>query len=274
MVEIELDDGGTNQVTVDQIDGYHTTQNPRRRQPERGKAELTFGEAMLRVRDSILTATRQIAASLPDLLGLVEQWETDSEEVLRLISAQGWLVSRRMMPRFTSEMLATYRLGGMDALEAKLLLEYDGVFCANLVRDLRSDLFAEWRPVLRKALRAHVHGDYELAIPIWLITAEAVIAGWQSDAHVYRRLKPALMKGWLTDALGTKGLLHTLLVESLVDVLSGQRAHWVRGVDPSVLNRHGVLHGGIPAIGDRKDSVQGLLVLETLDWLIPSPAKT
>jgi hypothetical protein len=229
---------------------------------------------MAGLRESIAAAAEQMAASLPELLERIEHWQSDSEEVLRLISARGWLVSRRMMPRFTSEMLAIYRNGGMKAVEAELFVAYDDEFCNELVHGLRSDLFAKWQPVLGKAVNAHLRGDYELAIPIWLITAEGVLAEWQGNPRVYQRLRPGSMKGWLRKALGTKGLLHTLLVESLVDVLSGQRVQWIQGVDPLVLNRHGVLHGGIPAIGGRKDSVQGMLVLETLDWLIPSRAKT
>lgn len=235
--------------------------------------QLVVNEAINRLRLALTQAAEHMAASLPELLDRVQEWQTDSEAVLKLISGRGWLVSRRMMPRFTSEMLALYRAGGMEAVEAELLAIYDDDFCIRLVAGLRSDLFIPWRPVLKKAIAAHARGDYELAIPIWLITAEGVIAEWQKDPGVYKRLGPTSMRGWLSRALGTKGVLHTLLVESLVDVLAGQRTDWKKGKAPTVLNRHGVLHGQLPAMGDAKDSVQGMLVLEALDWLIPCPTK-
>jgi hypothetical protein len=69
-----------------------------------------------------------MAASLPELLDRVQEWQTESEAVLKLVSGGGWLVSRRMMPRFTSEMLALYRAGDMKAVDAELLAIYDDDF--------------------------------------------------------------------------------------------------------------------------------------------------
>jgi hypothetical protein len=169
------------------------------------RAQEALAEVMLGLRQSIAAAANQIAASLPTLLEYAEHWQADSEEVLRLISKRGWLVSRRMMPKFTSQMLTLYRGGGMEAVEAELLAEYDDEFCSQLINGLRPDLFSQWQPVLTKAIGAHLRGEFALAIPIWLITAEGVIAKWQSDPNVYRRLTPGSIKGWLGDALGDQG---------------------------------------------------------------------
>lgn len=57
-----------------------------------------------------------------------------------------------------------------------------------------------------------------------------------------------------------------LELDALCEVLTGLGSG--RDRTPAVLNRHDVLHGNRPHIGTEKDSLQCVLVLHALHWLL------
>jgi hypothetical protein len=87
----------------------------------------------------------------------------------------------------------------------------------------------------------------------------------QSETGVKaRRLKQQiLIRMGVTEAEEQLGLRGPE-VDALLTVFRGMSG---KG-GPAVLNRHEVLHGARPSIGSLKDSLQGLLCLEVVHWLL------
>src|SRR5207253_7099529 len=113
------------------------------------------------------------------------------------------------------------------------------------------------------AMTAHRAADYELAIPIWLLSIDGICQEELGVNKVYSRAqrKPTAKKLATTLTWPALDGGRDRLGEALVQVIAGFGAP-KRKSTPAVLNRHRVLHGEVPEIGSEKDSIQCILVLQ------------
>ncbi len=211
----------------------------------------------------------QVAA---DVLATEEggrQWRFANQRLLRLLAPRGWLISPSAESDIVFNLLAVFDRSGIHEVERQLLETLHAGVCADIVAGLQDrPAFAAWRDTLSRALRVHAAGDFPLAIPIWLIAIEGVCRVELGIDDIYTRLprgdRRQRVASQVSDA--SAGVTDNL-VAALTDVIASLGANPDRR-SPVVFNRHSILHGRRPSIGDEQDSVQCILVLDVLHWAL------
>lgn len=177
----------------------------------------------------------------------------------------GWTFSMNMAPADVVELAE--QDGGVDA--AKLDEWFLGYYAADRGREfralasrlLRKKRLETWRALLRESLWAYRRGKYRIAVPALLATIEGLVCEvtgtirekgvnaskqWQE-----RAAKPP--KGFMVEV---RWCAAAAFLESL----------WSRcafdGPAPGSLNRHWVLHGRRPEVGDRADALRLLAAVD------------
>jgi hypothetical protein len=195
------------------------------------------------------------------------RWRQVNQEVLPMLAAEGWLLPPMVSANLPSHLQALFKSGGFAAVEKDLLEGLDDESCELMIESLDDRPAASrWRPTFGKALRAHSSGDYELAIPIWLVAIEGL---WLAEVGVdgaftkaQKQKERRRMQATLEPIEGHQDLI----VQAILDVLTGMGRDTRKGPLPTVLNRNAVLHGKVPEIGARKDSVQCICALQVLNY--------
>jgi hypothetical protein len=211
-----------------------------------------------------LRAASESASSL-DFGKRIQVWLAAQRRLLPILAARGWVLSMRMVPRDIAELLKAYDEQGGDALDQRMV---------DLCRRDRitgipnpTGAFAAWGPVLSKAARAHETGDYELAIPIWLLAIEGVVNVALNQPSLFTKVRQKRVQARVAGRLRVDGSVFSEFADSWVDALSAI-ARPTRKAVPAILNRHSVLHGQVPTIGTEKDSLQGMLCLSLFEFLL------
>ncbi len=218
----------------------------------------------------VIEQISRVTSSWARILDGVRKWREANIEVLAFLAPRGWLLSPSAPAFLTFELRTVYESEDIDAVESRLLEGLDAATCEAIVEGLtEASVFKAWDQTLHKATQAHVRGDYELAIPVWLITIDGICRSeLGTDAYSFqaptgRRARAAAQKLAQTPSITEPE------VTALLQVLTGLGG---KG-QPLVLNRHEVLHGLRPTIGTVKDSIQCILVLEVLHWLLLAAEK-
>lgn len=230
----------------------------------KGVAKLTEGHA--RVSGALDSFADVIGQSVAFYATAMTSVATE-RRFLPELARHGWLISP-MAPWDEPQVLdRLYREQGIAGVEQHLLDQLDNATCRDIVSRLRTrESFRAWASTFEKALIAHERGDYELAIPIWLIALEGIIeseTGVESvfSQKVARRVRVSL-KVKLTPGFG-----YDVMAEAWLEVLTGF-GRSSKAATPALLSRHAVLHGKRPLIGNRRDSTQCILALEVLHFLL------
>ena len=224
---------------------------------------------------AITARTQELARQFLDVVEGMRRWHEHNQRVLVLLAPRGWLLSPHLTIGVTTDLLALYDAEGIEAVDDAMLATFDDEVCADLIDDLlQSPVFADSAVTLGKALDAHRRGEYELAVAIWLIVIDGVCRHELKGVDVYGLQSPKGKKAndvrrQILDRMCANTAriveeLQDLEINALLVVFTGMGG---KG-DPVVLNRNAVLHGELPSIGDRRDSVQALVVLDVLQWLL------
>ncbi len=129
--------------------------------------------------------------------------------------------------------------------------------------------FSRRKSSLLKAMTAHKADDYELSIPVWLLSIDGICRDELGVDQVYSNTQSKLAAKQLAEALSWPSLdgARDPLGQALIEVIAGFGLPKGRR-NPAVLNRHGVLHGEVPEIGLEKDSIQCVLILQVLHFCL------
>lgn len=135
------------------------------------RAFLQFQDTVNALNNGGLSLVREMQRALDG----ARRWHDANEKVLRLLAPRGWLLSPLFPARLTFDLLELHATEGIDRVEEELLKALEPGMCEEMVESLVSrEHFAPWLGTLRKALRAHQAGDYELAVPVWLIAIDGI----------------------------------------------------------------------------------------------------
>ncbi len=194
------------------------------------------------------------------------RWHEASEKVLQLLAPRGWLLSPILPATSPFDLLALYEKEGIEGVERELVDTFDPSACQEIIESLTGrESFARWAPTFRKAIGAHRKGDYELAIPIWLIAIDGICNIEFLGIDVYRFQSPTGKVARRLRNTLTAGMAYSEPeIDAMLQVFVGLGLK----PQPAVLNRNHVLHGEVPVIGDEKDSIQCVVVLHVLYWLL------
>src|SRR5438552_3880905 len=133
-------------------------------------------------------------------------------------------------------------------------------------------VFAQWTPVFAKAVRAHEEGDYELAIPIWLLAIEGIVSAALGQRDLFTKVRQKTVQSRIASQLRIGDSVFSEFSETWVRALL-TIARPTEKAEPAILNRHAVLHGLVPAVGTERDSVQGALFLDLLRFLFDAASR-
>jgi hypothetical protein len=125
---------------------------------------------------------------------------------------------------------------------------------------------APWRAKIESAYRAHASGDYDLAVPLWLIIIDGVARTIARDRNFklytevqsvqsYRGRVRKLFPGDRAEHSWSERLIQVL------HLLSRGEKHSKRGIG---VNRAAILHGLDPDFGTERESLQCILTLHLL----------
>ncbi len=176
-----------------------------------------------------------------------------------------------MVPRDIVELLKVHNEHGGEALDQRMV-ELCGGDCLNSMANSTTGVFASWGPVFAKAVRAHQRGDYELAIPIWLLAIEGVVDVTLGQPSLFSKVRQKKVQARVAERLRIDGSVLSGFSEAWVDAVSAIAKPTGRA-EPAILNRHAVLHGQVPSIGTEKDSVQGMLFLDLFKYLLSAAGR-
>jgi hypothetical protein len=114
---------------------------------------------------------------IPDVDARIRAGETAWRDLLGHMAPLGWVIRFDYTLREAATMLHTYSSQGAEAVEAQLIADFRQVSASGAVTALlRDPALRDWRPVLTMAGQAHDRGEWQLAIPVWLIATEGVVS--------------------------------------------------------------------------------------------------
>src|SRR4029077_285028 len=74
----------------------------------------------------------------------------------------------------------------IEQVEAELVEALNPDVCSRILDSLYDrEAFAKWKASFAKAIKAHAIGDYELAIPIWLVAIDGICREEIGISRVY-----------------------------------------------------------------------------------------
>lgn len=217
------------------------------------------------------SAIATAAASAARWIETSQQWDREEAELFAILVPRGWLLSPEVPMSFVSELLRIRRDQGLRALDHRLIKEYSPRFCSAIVRQTYNrPEFLPWRPTFERALRAHRHRDYALAIPIWLAAIDGILASDLATEDVYTKLRRKGVRKQLRAKMTPPEMPMDRMADAWVAVLAGMGVREGVNREIAVLNRHAILHGSRPRIGGERDSIQCILVLHLLHYFMES----
>jgi CheY-like chemotaxis protein len=199
----------------------------------------------------------------------IEVWLTAQRQLLPILASRGWVPSMRIMPRDIVELLKVYNQQGGEALDQQMV----ELCAANSVKSMANSAtgaFAGWGAVFAKAARAHENGDYELAVPIWLLSIEGIVGTALGERDLFKKVRQKKVQSRVADRLrigkSVGASAFSEFSEAWVSALSTVALPTEKAT-PAILNRNAVLHGLVPRVGTERDSVQGMLFLDLFKFL-------
>jgi hypothetical protein len=205
----------------------------------------------------------------------VETWEKTEREVFETLAPRGWLISPSSPMFMSSHVLRALQEQGVDEVENQLLKLYDADECERIVQSFSDrPSFSRWREKFSRAMAAHRRGEYDLAVPIWLIAVEGILSEELSREtgkpvdNIYT-LSAKKNGRYIRGPFLEEELKGDWFLEGMVRVIQtfGQQASRSSGHLP-VLNRHRIMHGQDACFGTEKDSVQCILLLEVIHMFV------
>lgn len=241
-----------------------------RKGPKSGIHDVTIGAEMKGYLAKLRADAMAQAVSVFNMVEWLKAGTEADRAALGQLAPRGWLISPSAPGGISQELVEQLKEDGIEAVEAGLMKDMDPSTCAEILTSLFDRLaFARWRQVLQKAMAAHAAGDYELAIPVWLVAIDGICREELAVEEVYSRTQAKRKAKQLATSLSWPVLDggREPLGQALVQVIAGFGAPKAKST-PAVLNRHRVLHGEVPEIGNEKDSIQCILVLQVLHFCL------
>jgi len=165
----------------------------------------------------------------------------------------------------TLELLEGFRQNGDDWLDSELCAEARAdshAVIKNIIGNWWDvPYLAERRPIVEDAVRAHEDGRYTLSIPALMplvdgLTAVIVSAQIRRPGGVICARQAADMYSKENEEIWSEALL-TVITEQVFKSYSFES-----GSAPSMLNRHGILHGRISSYGTEANSFRTILLID------------
>jgi predicted transcriptional regulator len=152
----------------------------------------------------------------------------------------------------------------LDVVESNLVERFDRR-CEDLIDEICDfEPFKERKHLLDQALRAHRRGEYGLAIPVFLLAIEGVVIDSFGDDKLL-----ASRKRWSRRMPVDK--LMKAFYEAFWTTMVGTlwKSYGLRDKPPTrVLNRHMILHGRSADYDTKRNSVQAILALHYLAFIV------
>lgn len=191
-------------------------------------------------------------------------------QFLPILATHGWLISPLAPADEPTHLHGLYEAGGIPAVEDYLLTGLDNDACETIVAELTNGrpAFRKWSATFAKALDAHARGDHELAIPVWVAAIDGICGEELKTFQTYSEVKKAALRENLKAKLMPNGpVTYQAMLEAWLAVLVGF-AHGRCEGGPALLDRDAIMHGRRPNVGTHKDSVQCLIALQVLQFLL------
>jgi hypothetical protein len=181
------------------------------------------------------------------------------------LAKAGWTFSMHMAAADVMDLAE--QDGGVDA--AKLDEWFLAYYAADRGREfraltrrlLRKKRLETWRGLLREALWSYRHGKYRIVVPALLLTIEGMV--FEVTGTIREKGVNAAKQWRERAAKPPKGFMVEVEWYAVAAFLESL---WARsdfgGPDPGSLNRHRVLHGRRPEVGDRADALRLLAAVD------------
>ena len=224
-------------------------------------------ESMARLQNSILqpairTATEALSQRLyepmPRLAKALEEQKEIERQALKRLVPRGWLLSPSLAAAAPSKILAAIEEEGIDSVENDLIRLFDPDFCKEIIDEcLDRESYTVWEEKFGRALAAHRCGDFDLAIPIWLIAIDGILSAELSTEErriedVFTRVHRRKGLG-IREAFGPTNPWTDPLLDGLIGVLRefGRSKEEESSPNP-VLRRHAIMHGETADFGSER----------------------
>jgi hypothetical protein len=208
------------------------------------QAAITTARQVIEMQpDSAYLRTIQLASEAVAFTKSLAETRSLERELLPQLAARGWLISPLADADTPRELHQAFIRGGIASAEAELIAMMDADACRAVADDLATrPSYAQWSPTFAKALRAHLQGDHELAIPIWLAALDG-ISNQELGVEAYSiqnvGRKRRTIKRKILPRLSP---VYEPIADAWLDVLSGFSIA-PKPTTPALVNRNAVVHG-------------------------------
>jgi hypothetical protein len=213
-----------------------------------------------------LDQLRRVAAEIAAAAERQREEEPQQREFFTLLAQRGWVgLENHVSPGEYPDLLKGTHEHGGEWLDAELCSGAREDDCAAL-----KDIVEPWwsvpyladrRPIIEDALHAHEEGRYALSIPALMplvdgLTAEIVgVTKWHERQAIYVR-QAAVAYHDAEEEVWSEGLLTVVSEQVFKPYAFGSAAA------PSLINRHGVLHGRISGYASEANSLRTVLLID------------
>lgn len=264
---------------------YHPAMNMLRQITEAAEEAARMAERLQRdLEPFLLTAARQadafrtmfppeqlaryqrIAAEIEAAAQRRREEEPLERELFMALADRGWVgLENHLSADGTQELLMGFRENGGEWLDSELCAEAradNHAVVKRIVADWWAvPYLADRRLIIEDAIRAHEEGRYALSIPALMplvdgLTAEIVgVAMWREGRAIYAK-QAAEAYRQENDELWSEVLLTVITDQVFKPYTFGS------DFAPSMINRHGILHGRISAYATEPNSLRTVLLID------------
>lgn len=244
---------------------------------------------LLQTNEAVEPILREVAqfqkTQLPQLIEFarqfvegIEKWEENERIFVAHLAQRGWLLSPSDSIQTWFKLRKAIKEHGIDAVESQLVQLYDPDACERMLKEcVDRPSYKAWEAKFQRAMAAHRRGEFDLAIPIWLMAAEGILSaelsrdGRRID-NVYTLVKRKNGR-YIRDAFVDTSSKGEAFLDGMIEVLRlfGRHSSQLES-GTSILHRHSIMHGNDPNFGTEKDSIQCILLLEVIHMYLESNA--
>jgi len=204
-------------------------------------------------------------------------WGKAYDKARHVLIPHGWLVSPSLGASLAPTLLRAVEEHGEEVIDDLMMGYLSPAALAEILESLFDrPSFAAFRPVFKKALDAHLAGNPELSIPIWLLAIDGICAAELDVQDVFSKLNRASTKNRLKANLDG-GRPESSIIEgaseAVITIIADLGRPRSSRAKPSragrlLPRRHDILHGSVPEIGDDTYSARCILLLEHLHFCL------
>lgn len=184
--------------------------------------------------------------------------------VTKSLALKGWYISLDMPFSSLVKAISENWEEQVDELD-EIMSEYFRQHSKNIINHIASN-FPNREKVIRSAFKAHINGDYDLAIPVFLAQADGIcyeIIGIQ----LYRRQKGKPITTKYADRFSADAFMNALL-EPFRTPLPISASKRERNEVENFFNRHSILHGESCDYGSEINSLKAISLLNYISQVL------